>query len=203
MTKILDNPQKITFTAIGLGLLLSVVMGAANVYLGLKAGMTVSASIPAAVIAMGVLMMIPMRRVFVVENTDLKYPEAVACAEVLRAGCGEAADGASTGIALVMGGVGLAAVFKFAASFLGLLQSGVEGAVQWGQRVFYFGADVSPALLAVGYIVGLSIAVQVFLGGAIGWLITIPILGAETGGSETAVDAAWTLCTSCWATPSA
>ena len=62
MTKILENRQKITFTAIGLGLLLSVVMGAANVYLGLKAGMTVSASIPAAVIAMGVLRGILRRR---------------------------------------------------------------------------------------------------------------------------------------------
>ena len=38
-----------------LGLVLSVVMGAANVYLGLKAGMTVSASIPAAVVGMLVL----------------------------------------------------------------------------------------------------------------------------------------------------
>ena len=35
-----------------LGLVLSVVMGSANVYLGLKAGMTVSASIPAAVVGM-------------------------------------------------------------------------------------------------------------------------------------------------------
>ena len=38
-----------------LGLVLSVVMGSANVYLGLKAGMTVSASIPAAVVGMLVL----------------------------------------------------------------------------------------------------------------------------------------------------
>ena len=35
-----------------IGIVLSVVMGSANVYLGLKAGMTVSASIPAAVIGM-------------------------------------------------------------------------------------------------------------------------------------------------------
>ena len=41
-----------TLRAVILGLILSVVMGAANVYLGLKAGMTVSASIPAAVLAM-------------------------------------------------------------------------------------------------------------------------------------------------------
>ena len=47
--------RELTIPAIVLGLVLSVVMGAANVYLGLRAGMTVSASIPAAVIAMGVL----------------------------------------------------------------------------------------------------------------------------------------------------
>ena len=43
---------ELTLRVIVLGLVLSVVMGAANVYVGLKAGMTVSASIPAAVMAM-------------------------------------------------------------------------------------------------------------------------------------------------------
>ena len=46
---------ELTVRVIVLGIVLSCVMGAANVYLGLKAGMTVSASIPAAVIAMLVL----------------------------------------------------------------------------------------------------------------------------------------------------
>ena len=44
--------KEITLRVVVLGLLLSVVMGAANVYVGLKAGMTVSASIPASVMAM-------------------------------------------------------------------------------------------------------------------------------------------------------
>ena len=44
-----------TFASIFMGILLSVVFGAANAYLGLRVGMTVSASIPAAVIAMGVI----------------------------------------------------------------------------------------------------------------------------------------------------
>ena len=38
-----------------IGILLSIIMGAANVYLGLKAGMTVSASIPASVVGMLIL----------------------------------------------------------------------------------------------------------------------------------------------------
>ena len=46
---------EITVTSIIMGVLLAVVFGAANAYLGLRVGMTVSASIPAAVIAMGVI----------------------------------------------------------------------------------------------------------------------------------------------------
>ena len=47
--------KELTLRAVLVGLVLAVVMGAANVYLGLKAGMTVSASIPAAVMAMLIL----------------------------------------------------------------------------------------------------------------------------------------------------
>lgn len=49
---------ELTVTSIIVGVLLSVIFGAANAYLGLKVGMTVSASIPAAVIAMGVIKVI-------------------------------------------------------------------------------------------------------------------------------------------------
>lgn len=48
---------EITFKAIVLGILLSMVLAGANAYLGLFAGMTASASIPAAVISMGILSM--------------------------------------------------------------------------------------------------------------------------------------------------
>ncbi len=49
---------ELTVTSIIMGILLSVIFGAANAYLGLRVGMTVSASIPAAVIAMGVIRVI-------------------------------------------------------------------------------------------------------------------------------------------------
>ncbi|MBR5615105.1 MAG: oligopeptide transporter, OPT family [Clostridia bacterium] len=49
---------EITVTSIIMGILLAVIFGAANAYLGLRVGMTVSASIPAAVIAMGVIRVI-------------------------------------------------------------------------------------------------------------------------------------------------
>ena len=56
-----------TVTSIVLGLILAVVFGAANAYLGLRVGMTVSASIPAAVISMGVIRVI-MKKDSILEN---------------------------------------------------------------------------------------------------------------------------------------
>ena len=58
---------EITITSVIMGILLAVVFGAANAYLGLRVGMTVSASIPAAVIAMGVIRMI-MRKNSILES---------------------------------------------------------------------------------------------------------------------------------------
>jgi len=47
--------KEFTIKAVILGIILSIIFGAANAYLGLKAGMTVSASIPAAVVSMAIL----------------------------------------------------------------------------------------------------------------------------------------------------
>lgn len=239
------SPREITLRVVVLGLLLSVVMGAANVYVGLKAGMTVSASIPAAVMAMllfrlffrnssileanqvqtcasageslaagiiftmpallmighwqefdfwvvsfvalsggllGILFMIPMRRVFVVDNEDLPYPEGVACAAVLQAGDSEHADH-SAATSLIAGGI-LGATFKFAGGFLGLLLSTLQTARVLGDRIFYFGGDLSPMLVAVGFIVRLNVAVLIFIGGALGWLIGIPLYGGADPNAE-------------------
>lgn len=58
---------EITVTSILLGILLAVVFGAANAYLGLRVGMTISASIPAAVLSMGVIRFI-LRKDSILEN---------------------------------------------------------------------------------------------------------------------------------------
>jgi putative OPT family oligopeptide transporter len=227
---------ELSVRAIGLGLALSAILGAANVYLGLKVGMTVSASIPAAVVAMlllrrvlrngsilesnqvqtaasageslaagilftvpalvligvwgefdywattliavaggwlGVLFMIPMRRVFIEESPELPYPEGVACASVLASGADDA--DAESGRAVLRGGL-LGAIVKFSIAGLGLFKSSIEGALlAGGVRPLFLGADLSPALLAVGFIVRLEVAAQIFLGGAVGWLIVIPL----------------------------
>ena len=53
-----QNLPEMTFTSIMMGILLTVIFGAANAYLGLRVGLTVSASIPAAVVSMGVIRII-------------------------------------------------------------------------------------------------------------------------------------------------
>ncbi len=58
---------ELTITSIVMGIILAVIFGAANAYLGLRVGMTVSASIPAAVIAMGVIRVI-MRKNSILES---------------------------------------------------------------------------------------------------------------------------------------
>lgn len=249
-----NSTTELSWHAIILGLILSVVMGAANVYLGLKVGMTVSASIPAAVIAMvflrgvlkrgsilesnqvqtaasageslaagiiftmpallligywqefdmlmttvvaltggllGILFMIPMRRVFVVgNNPELKYPEGIACAAVLKAGeSSQDADGAKP----IINGALVGLAFKLLASFFAVIKGSLEGALSMGGRVVYLGGDVSPALVAVGMIVGLNVSILIFIGGAFAWLIEIPILSGIYPWEGEALDAAWTI----------
>ncbi|MBQ8494463.1 MAG: oligopeptide transporter, OPT family, partial [Clostridia bacterium] len=58
---------EMTVTSVVMGILLAIIFGAANAYLGLRVGMTVSASIPAAVIAMGVIRVI-MRKNSILES---------------------------------------------------------------------------------------------------------------------------------------
>lgn len=245
-----SDTSELTLRAVLIGLVLSVVMGAANVYLGLRVGMTVSASIPAAVLAMlvlrvvlrggtileanqaqtaasageslaagiiftmpalvligvwqrfdvvlttlialsggllGVLLMIPLRRVFVVpQNPTLKFPEGLACAAVLRAGQRGADDARA-----VIHGAMFGLVGKLLISFVGLLKGSLEGAVVLGQRIFYMGGDISVALLGVGMIVQLNIALLVFTGGALGWLVILPILGASPQLLENPIEGAY------------
>jgi len=244
--------REITLRVIVLGCILSVVMGAANVYVGLKAGMTVSASIPAAVMAMllfrilfhnasileanqvqtcasageslaagiiftmpalvmvgywrhfdfwsvtlvaftggllGILFMIPMRKVFILNNRDLAYPEGVACAAVLEAGSRR--DSSGDGASLVKGGV-LGALVALAGKWLGIISATLEGATVYASRIFYFGGDLSPMLVAVGFIVRLNIAVLVFLGGCVSWLIALPLYGGGEGFADP-IEGAYTI----------
>ena len=77
-----NNTPEITIKAILLGIVLSMVLAGANAYLGLFAGMTVSASIPAAVISMGVLSL--FKKSNILENNIVQT--AASAGESLAAG---------------------------------------------------------------------------------------------------------------------
>lgn len=223
---------ELTLRSVIIGALLSVVLGAANAYFGLFSGLTVSASIPAAVISMtilkafknanilennliqtsasageslaagviftipalvimgywqefnyiettliamsggvlGVLFTIPLRNALIVKE-NLMFPEGVATAEVLKTG-----EGGGKSVRYLIVGSLMGAVFKFGNEALRLWGGLFEKATLLQDRFYlYFSLNLSPALVAVGYIVGINISFLVFLGGAISWYLGIPI----------------------------
>ncbi len=118
---------------------------------------------------LGVLFMIPLRRALIVEEKELKYPEGLACAEVLEVG-----EKGGSGVGFVAWGILLSAAFKYLTAGIQLFASTVEGARRFGRTAFYAGTDISPALLAVGYIIGFNVSVLVFIGGALAWVLLVP-----------------------------
>ncbi len=229
--------SEFTWRAVGIGLALSVVMGAANVYFGLRVGMTVSASIPASVVGMmmlrylfrstdareanlvqtaassgeslaagviftfpallltgawtsfdfavttlaaccggvlGVVFMMPLRRAFV-DNAQLPYPEAVACASVLQSGVRSERHASR---AVLIGVVGSAATRGWQ-QLTSWIPQVLETAVRSPAGPIYLGVDLSLAVTGVGYIIGVSVAASLFLGSALAWWVAVPLLGAD------------------------
>lgn len=243
---------ELTIKAVLVGVILAIILGAANAYLGLYAGMTVSAIIPGAVMALalmkpfkptilevniatmgasageciaagviftipalillgawteirylettfisliggilGVLWMVPLRRALVVK-TDLPFPEGIAVAAVLTTTVGgekTSKKNQVSGIWLAVGAL-TAALFKFGQLALHLFRDTIEGIISIGKYTifgkeheawFYAGTTTSPALLAVGWIIGPRISSYVLVGGLLGWVIIAPLLILVSG----------------------
>ncbi|MBP6262331.1 MAG: oligopeptide transporter, OPT family [Nitrospira sp.] len=131
---------------------------------------------------LGVLFTIPLRRALII-HARLRFPEGLATAEVLKVGASSDA-GAGGRIRLLLGAAALGGGFKFAEGGLKLWSESLEGAFQLGRSTLYGGLNLSPALVAVGYIIGLNTAVVVFFGGAIGWLVLLPLYQAIVASPE-------------------
>ncbi|HEY6516946.1 MAG TPA: oligopeptide transporter, OPT family [Steroidobacteraceae bacterium] len=252
------------FTVRGLfiGVLITLIFTAANVYFGLKAGITFSTSIPAAVISMailrslrgatmqennivqtvasaagtltsiifvlpglvivgwwtgfpfwmcfticaaggilGVMYTIPLRRALVT-TSDLPYPEGVACAEVLKVGCGhdrnediEKVEAGGAGLKAVLVGSIVSAVFYvivqtriFAGDVVRYFRIGSSGAAS--------GLDfqMSFALFAIGHLVGPAVGIAMLVGAGIAWGWGIPhftALHPAAGAAADVAQAAW------------
>lgn len=124
---------------------------------------------------LGVLFTIPLRRSLIVEE-GLTYPEGTATAEVLKVGDSARAKETGTGIAYLAWAGVCGALAKLSETGLRIWEGTAQAAGFLGQStIAYVGANLSPALLSVGYIVGLNIAVLVLAGGVISWYVAIPI----------------------------
>ena len=141
----------------------------------------------------GVLFSISLRRIFIVKE-KLPYPEGVACAEVLVAG-----EKGGAQVMPIFAGIAFGAIYKIGSSLMvtvnntvkqvsfGLWEHGWQGyytvtgklnsSLEYAnsKTTFYLGAEFSPALLGVGYIVGPAIASFVFFGGLLGAIVIMPI----------------------------
>lgn len=135
---------------------------------------------------LGVLFTIPLRRALIIE-ARLRFPEGVATAEVLKAGSVSRLEAPSKGnegsdeVKNLIVAAGIGAVVKFGESGFRLWTEAWEGAGGLGRTVVYGGLNLSPALLAVGFIIGLNTALVVFFGGALSWLVLLPAYGAVMG----------------------
>ena len=139
---------------------------------------------------LGILLMIPMRRAMIVEkHGELKYPEGTACAEVLkaaatessRAAAGEASNPqahaeASKRAAIIFGGFAVGMFYKVVnVAFKGWKDT-PEVAFGAPLKAGSIGAEVSPELLGVGYIIGPKIASVMAAGGVMSYLLLIPMI---------------------------
>jgi len=152
---------------------------------------------------LGILMMIPLRRALIVQQHGLlKYPEGTACAEVLKAGASEesraaadpaykakaaAADEATSGAKTIFTGFGIGLIYQVAMAAL-------KGWKDVPSKVFgapfkagSLSAEISPALLGVGYIIGPRIASIMCAGGVLAYLVLIPAIKFFGEGMTTAL----------------
>jgi len=233
-----DLPE-FTLKAALSGIVLGMLFGAANTYLGLKAGLTISTSIPVAVLTVvtfklfgalggkhsileanlsqtvgsasssvasgvlftlpalfiwgmepawaqitllamaggliGVLAMIPLRRYLIKqEHGKLPYPEGMACAEVLVA-----SEGGGKQATNVFWGIGIGMLFKIITDGLKVVATKFQLALPGKAAI---SISVSPALIGVGYILGVRIATVMVAGSALSALVIIPLINGWGSG---------------------
>ncbi len=122
---------------------------------------------------LGVLFSVPLRRSMIVED-PLPFPEGKAAAEVLKAG-----ENPGPGLKILGISATIGALVKLAAeSGLRMIPDNAAGAGFFGKYLGYMGTGLSPALLGVGYIVGLNIGIVVVSGSILAYNIAIPIYHA-------------------------
>ena len=130
---------------------------------------------------LGVLFSVPLRRSMIVEE-PLPFPEGKAAAEVLKAGEN---PGPGLKILAVAGSLGALVKLAAASGLRVIPDSWAQAAYVGSSKVTaYIGTNLSPALLGVGYIVGLNVGIVVVSGSILSWHIAIPLYQAFFTGSD-------------------
>src|ERR1700693_1192435 len=236
-----ESRTDVTLRGLILGVLITLVFTAANVYFGLKAGLTFATSIPAAVISMavlrtmrrgtiqennivqtvasaagtlssiifvlpgmviigwwtgfpywvscaicvfggtlGVMYSIPLRRALVTQS-DLPYPEGVACAAVLRGGGGEQGEGVEesrAGLSALLWGSVISGAFSLITATR-IFAADVARTFRVGERgVSGYDFLLSFALFGVGHLIGLWCGMAMLVGALIAWVWGVPHFSA-------------------------
>jgi putative OPT family oligopeptide transporter len=236
-----ESRSELTVRGLILGVLITLVFTAANVYFGLKAGLTFATSIPAAVISMavlrgfrnatiqennivqtvasaagtlssiifvlpgmvmigwwtgfpywvsfsicmfggilGVMYSIPLRRALVTQS-DLPYPEGVACAAVLKVGGSEHGGGVEetrAGLMALLWGSIVSGTFSLITATR-IFASDVARNFQVGERgVSGYDFLLSFALFGVGHLIGLWCGMAMLVGALIAWVWGVPHFSA-------------------------
>jgi putative OPT family oligopeptide transporter len=236
-----ESRAELTLRGLILGILITLVFTAANVYFGLKAGLTFATSIPAAVISMavlravrnatiqennivqtvasaagtlssiifvlpgmvmigwwtgfpywvscaicvfggtlGVMYSIPLRRALVTQS-DLPYPEGVACAAVLKVGSGEHGAGVEesrAGLSALLWGSVVSGAFSLLTATR-LFAADVARNFRVGERgVSGYDFLLSFALFGVGHLIGLWCGMAMLVGALIAWVWGVPHFSA-------------------------
>jgi putative OPT family oligopeptide transporter len=140
---------------------------------------------------------IPLRRALVTDS-DLPYPEGIACAEVLKVGMGEEGGDpgeARAGLMAVLWGSIVSAVFAvvvatqvFASDVVRFFRVGSHGGVSG------FDFSLSFALFGIGHLVGLSCGIAMLVGALIGWGWGVPhysMLDAVESGAQALAISTW------------
>ena len=123
---------------------------------------------------LGALFTVPLRRALILK-ANLKFPEGVATAAVLKTGHESDAKKSSESLKLIGFSALIGGIVKLGELAFGIWSSAVGGAVAIRGAVFGMGASLSPSLVSVGYIVGRNIGILAFSGGLISWAVAIPI----------------------------
>ncbi|MBI4061164.1 MAG: oligopeptide transporter, OPT family, partial [Elusimicrobia bacterium] len=120
---------------------------------------------------LGILMMIPLRRAFIVkQHGALPYPEGTACADVLIVG-----ERGGSSAKTVFTGFGIAAAYKVLMSGFRLWGDAPERPIPFFKGAA-ISAEVAPELVGVGYIIGTRISCVMVAGGVLASWVLIPAI---------------------------